>query len=126
MQLEPGPLGSGKRAEILQQSMPLTDIFKYEIARINKSNKQDIEPVDIKAVELKSVERTGAVEIEAVEEIKRRRAKEISKGREEIISSKKRPDKESTYQPELPVYIKTPRMLITGKSGLTSKLYIIY
>ena len=106
--------------------MPLTDIFKYEIARINKSNKQDIEPVDIKAVELKSVERTGAVEIEAVEEIKRRRAKEISTGREEIISSKKRPDKESTYQPELPVYIKTPRMLITGKSGLTSKLYIIY
>ena len=126
MQLEPGPLGSGKRAEILQQSMPLTDIFKYEIARINKSNKQDMEPVDIEAVELKSVERTGAVEIEAVEEIEKRRAKEISEGREEIISNKKRPDKESTYQPELPVYIKTPRMLITGKSGLTSKLYIIY
>ena len=126
MQLEPGPLGSGKRAEILQQSMPLTDIFKYEIARINKSNKQDMEPVDMEAVELKSVERTGAVEMEAVEEMERRRAKEISEGREEIISGKKRPDKESTYQPELPVYIKTPRMLITGKSGLTSKLYIIY
>jgi hypothetical protein len=106
--------------------MPLTDIFKYEIARINKSNKQDIEPVDIEAVELKSIERTGVIEIKAIKEIERRRAKEISKGREEIISGKKRPDKESTYQPELPVYIRILKMLIIDKSRLISKLYIIY
>jgi hypothetical protein len=77
--------------------MPFTDIFEYKIAGIDKRNKQELELVDMEAVELKSVEGTGVVEMEAVEEMERRRAKEILKGREEIIFGKKRPDKESTY-----------------------------
>jgi hypothetical protein len=48
-----------------------------------------LELVDIEVVELKSVEGIGVVEIQAIEEMKRRRAKEILEGREEIISSKK-------------------------------------
>jgi hypothetical protein len=44
--------------------MPLTDIFEYEIAGINKRNKQELEPVDMEAVELKSVEGMGVIEME--------------------------------------------------------------
>jgi hypothetical protein len=61
--------------------------------------------------------------MKAIKEIKRRRAKEILEIQEEIISGKKRPDKGGTYWPELPIYIRTLKMLIIGKSGPISKLY---
>jgi hypothetical protein len=104
--------------------MPLKTLFEAEIKQmIDKRSKQETEAGE--GIEVVEKMEEAVEEMEAVEETERRRAKEISVGRQEIISGNKRPDKESIH-PGLPVYIRTPRMIVTGKSAPTFKRYPIY
>jgi hypothetical protein len=104
--------------------MPLKTLFKAEIKQIiNKRSKQETEARE--GIEVIEKIKEAVREIEAVKEIERKRAKEILIERQEIISSNKRPDKESIY-PRLPVYIRTLRIIVTSKSIPTFKRYLIY
>jgi hypothetical protein len=69
-------------------------VFKAKIVEINKRKMQ---------------------ENKAVRNIKEKRAKEIKRGRREVILE--RSSREVIYKPRaLPVYTSTPRMLITNKT----------
>jgi hypothetical protein len=140
MKLKAGPLGSGKRAKIFNQTIPLGSILIGEVAEINKRNNQkmktaDTEAIDTEAVDVEAIELDAIKEMDTVKEMEKRRAKEISEGRLDIVANQERRDtisnqerlnKESILQPELPVYIRTPRMLITGNSMPASKLRSMY
>ena len=102
MRLSPGELG--QRAQILpKQSIPLEGVVKDEIAEINSRKRQ---------------------EEEAVEEMEKKRADEKELGREEIIYGRmEQPNKETIHESgNLPVCTRTPRMLITGESGIYQNL----
>ncbi|CZR52131.1 uncharacterized protein PAC_02008 [Phialocephala subalpina] len=88
-QLAPDELS--KRAKISPESLSLKDVFKAEIAEIDKRKTQ---------------------ENEAVRKMEEKRAKEIERGREEVVLE--RPVGEIIHEPgALPVCTSTPRMLIT-------------
>jgi hypothetical protein len=93
MKLKSSPLS--KRAEIFNESMPLKSILEDEIMKIDERSQQ-IKAKDVKAVKLRVAKGMEGVEkTEVVEEMEKRRAKEILEGRKEIIFDKKRPDKQS-------------------------------
>ena len=83
----------GQRAEILPKSISVTDIFEAEIDEIDKRSTQ---------------------ENVAGEAMGKKRADEIEKGRREIISGHLS-EKNTQDLGTLPIYTRTPRILITGK-----------
>ncbi|KAH6667734.1 hypothetical protein B0J14DRAFT_675578 [Halenospora varia] len=93
-QLAPNELS--KRAKISPESLSLKDVFKAEIAEIDKRKTQ---------------------EIEAVQKMEEKRAREIERGREEVFLE--RPSREIIHESgALPVYTNTPRMLITVSASI--------
>jgi hypothetical protein len=88
--LDPAELG--QQAQSFDYPIPLKDILEVEIAEIDK----------------RKIE-----ENKAIEEMEKKRAEEKERGRREIIE---RVNVETIHESgTLPVYTRTPRMLITGK-----------
>jgi len=101
VQLSPRDLG--KQAQILKPPISLKDVFKDEIVEFNNRESR---------------------EKEAVKEMKKQRAKEKAIRRREIITSRiEELNKETIHElGDLPVCIRAPRMLITGKSVIYQSL----
>jgi hypothetical protein len=90
MLLEPGLLGN--RAQILNQTTPVREVFELEAGELDRANIE---------------------ETEAIAAMEKKRADEIERGRREIMSD---PIKEIFQESDtLPVCTRTHRLLITGK-----------